>query len=173
VTGRIATSVPQSSRSWIGSTLVVLATASFLVALSHPKTSSYRQLVDSVFHNWIAMVVCALALWFARRKAFGPLPSIFRGVSGVLLPVFIILSILGLLTWSPLWDALAPFGVIEKEVRRPAITATIAFGLIGCGFLMLRTFFRWIRRFSRRYEHAGVAVGFGPLYFYFRRRRTS
>ena len=32
--------------------------------------------------------------------------------SGVLLPIFIILSILGLLTWSPFWYALAPFGVI-------------------------------------------------------------
>jgi hypothetical protein len=170
---RIPTSVPQSSRSWIGSTLVVLATAFFIAALSHPQTPGYRQLVDSVFQSWIAMAVCALALWLARRKAFGPLPSILRSVSGVLLPLFVILSILGLLTWSPLWAALAPFGVIEKEVRRPAITATIAFGLLGCGFLMLRTFFRWIRRFSRRYEHAGVAVGFGPLYFYFRRRRTS
>ena len=62
--------------------------------------------------------------------------------------------------------------MIEKEVRRPAITATIAVGLIGCGLLMLRAFFGWVRRFSRRYEHSGVAVGFGPLYFYFRRRRS-
>ena len=133
----------------------------------------YRQVIDSVFRNWVAMAVCALALWLARRKAFGPLPAILRGVSGVLLPIFIILSILGLLIWSPFWNALAPFGVIEKDVRRPAITATIAFGLIGCGLLMLRSFFGWIRRFSRRYEHAGVAVGVGPLYFYFRRRRLS
>ena len=50
------------------------------------KLPIYRQVIDSVFHNWIAMAVCALALWLARRKAFGPLPSILRGVSGVLLP---------------------------------------------------------------------------------------
>ena len=119
------------------------------------------------------MAVCALALWLARRKAFGPLPTILRGVSGVLLPILIILSILGLLIWSPFWNVLAPFGVIEKDVRRPAITTTIAFGLIGCGLLMLRSFFGWIRRLGRRYEHAGVAVGVGPLYVYFRRRRVS
>ena len=110
-----------------------------------------------------------LCIGALARAAQGirPLPTILRGVSGVLLPIFIILSILGLLIWSPFWNALAPFGVIEKDVRRPAITATIALGLIGCGLLILRSFFGWIRRFSRRYEHAGVAVGVGPLYFLF------
>lgn len=119
------------------------------------------------------MAACALALAIARRKTFGPLPRLLRGLPGLLLPIFIILSILGLLIWPPLWSALASFGVVEHEVRRSAITVTIAIGLLGCGVLMLRTVFRWIRNLRNRYEHAGVAVGVGPLYFYFRRRRAS
>jgi hypothetical protein len=155
----------------VGSTLVIFATAFFLVALSKPQTPAYRQVLDSVFHNWIAMGVCAVALWFARREVLGPLPSILRGVSGVLLPIFVIFSILGLLIWPPLWDVLRPFGVIEKEARPVSITATMTVGLIGCALLMLRALFRWFRSFARQYEHSGFAVGFGPLYFFFRRRR--
>jgi hypothetical protein len=94
-----------------------------------------------MFRNWVAMAVCALALWLARRKAFGPLPTILRGVSGVLLPIFIILSILGLLIWSPL-NALEPFGVIEKDVRAPRCGRDCV-RTIGCG-VDARSFFRWI-----------------------------
>ena len=119
------------------------------------------------------MGLCAFALVIVRRKKFGPLPRFLRGLSGVLLPIFTILAILGLLIWPPLWSALASFGVVEHEVRRSAITVTLAIGLLVCGLLMLRTVFRWIRNLRNRYEHAGVAVGVGPLYFYFRRRKTS
>ncbi len=119
------------------------------------------------------MAVCAFALILARRRMFGPLPRFLGSLSGVLLPIFIILTILGLLIWSPFWAAMASFGVVENEVRRPAIEVTIALALLGCGGLMLRTVFRWMRNLRNRYEHAGVAVGFGPLYFYFRRRRVS
>src|SRR5262249_42457228 len=103
---RIATSIEESSRSWIGSVLVVLATAVFLIAISKPQTPAYRQVLESVFHNWIAMAVSAVALWVARRKSFGPLPTILRVVSGVLLPIFVILTFLGLLIWPPFWDVL-------------------------------------------------------------------
>ena len=170
---RVDTSVPESSRSWIGSTFVMLVTVFFLIALSKPQTPTYRQIVDSVFHNWIGMALCAITLWIARREALGPLPLILRGISGVLLPIFVILSILGLLIWPQLWDVLRPLGVVEKDVRPAAITATMTLGLIGCGLLMLRAFLRWIWRFSRRYEHSGLAVGVGPVYFFFRRRRAS
>jgi hypothetical protein len=142
----------------------VVTAVFFILALSQSITG---------FLNWVSMAASAFALAIARRKRFGPLPGFLRGVSGVLLPIFIILSILGLLIWAPLWAALAPLGVVENEVRRPAITVAIAVALIGCGGLMLRTVFRWIRNLRNRYEHAGVAVGVGPLYFYFRRRRAS
>jgi hypothetical protein len=170
---RIATSVSQSSRSWIGSTLVMLATASFLIALSKPQNPAYRQVVEAVFHNWGAMAMAAFTLWLARRKGFGPLPMILRGASGVLLPISAILTFLGLLIWPPFWDVLRPFGVIESEARPDAITATMTVGLIGCVLLMLRAVFRWIRGFGRQYEHSGLALGFGPVYFFFRRRRIS
>jgi hypothetical protein len=146
---------------------------SFLVALTKPQTPIYRQVLESVFHSWIAMAVCAVALWVARRKSFGPLPAILRGVSGALLPIFVILTLLGLLIWPPLWDLLRPFGVIEKETRRSAITIAMTVGLIGCALLMFRALFRWVRSLCRRYEHSGFAVGFGPFYFFFRRRRIS
>jgi hypothetical protein len=145
----------------------------FLVALSQPQTPAYREIVDTVFHNWIAMAVCAGALMIARRESLGPLPRILRAASSILLPIFAILSALGLLIWPQLWAILKPFGISEKEVQSPAITATLALGLISCAFLMFRCFCRWIWKFSRRYEHSGFAVGFGPLYFFFRRRRTS
>jgi hypothetical protein len=152
---------------------VILATVSFFIALSKPQSPAYRQVFESVFHNWIAMAVCAVALWVARRKAFGPLPLILRGMSGVLLPILVILTFLGLLIWPPLWEVLRPFGVIEKQTRPAAIQMTMVAGVIGCAFLMLRALFRWIRGFGRRYEHSGLAVGFGPVYFFFRRRRIS
>jgi hypothetical protein len=163
----------QSSRSWIGSALVVFGTAIFAIALAKPQNPAYRQIVESVFHNWIAMGLAAAALLLARRRAFGPLPSILRLVSGVLLPVLVILTALGLLIWSPFWEFLRPFGVIEKDVRLGAITATMTAGMIGCGLLVLRALYRWLRGFGRNYEHSGLAVGFGPLYFFFRRRRIS
>ena len=170
---RIAASVPQSSRSAIGSTLVVLVGIFFLIAISQPEAMPYREIVDSVFHNWIAMAVSAIALWLARRETFGPLPPVLRFASGVLLPMILIVTALSLLIAPEFWAMLRPFGIVEKEVRRPAITATIGVGLAGCGLLMLRAFLRWVWGLSRRYEHSGFAVGFGPLYFFFRRRRTS
>jgi hypothetical protein len=159
-------------RSWIGSALVVFVVIFFLIALTQPQTASYQKIVDSVFHNWVAIAICALALWVARRETFGPLPPLLRVAAGVLLPILVIVSILTLLIWPPFWAMLQPFGVIETEIRRRTITATIAVGLLYCLFLMLRTFLRWIWRFSRRYEHSGFAIGLGPLYLFFRRRRT-
>ena len=170
--GRVATSFTPS-RSWIGSALVVFVVIFFLIAVTQPQTASYQEIVDSVFHHWVAMAICALALWVARRETFGPLPPLLRVASGVLLPIFVIVSILTLLIWPPFWAMLQPFGVIENEVRRRAITATIAVGFICCAFLMFRTFLRWIWRFSRRYEHSGFAIGLRPLYLFFRRRRAS
>jgi hypothetical protein len=170
---QVVTSVPQSSRSWIGSALVVLATAVFVIALSKPQNSAYRQVIESVFHSWAAMAGAATALVLARRRPFGPLPFVMRLVSGVLLPVLVILTVLGLLIWPPLWEALRSFGVIENQARPGAITATITLGFIGCALLMLRALFRWVRSLGRNYEHSGLAVGFGPVYFFFRRRRVS
>lgn len=119
------------------------------------------------------MGLAAAALLLARRRAFGPLPSVLRFASGVLLPVLVIFTVLGLLIWSPFWEFLRLFGVIEKDVRPGAITTAMTVGVIGCGLLMLRAVFWWVRSFGRNYEHSGLAIGLGPLYFFFRRRRAS
>jgi hypothetical protein len=119
------------------------------------------------------MGLASAALVLARRRGLGPLPSVLRLVSGVLLPVLVTLTVLGLLIWSPFWEFLRLFGVIEKDVRLGAITATMTVGMIGCGLLMLRAVYRWVRGFGRNYEHSGLAIGLGPLYFFFRRRRVS
>jgi hypothetical protein len=152
---------------------VIFATAVFVIALAKPQSPAYRQIVESLFHNWIAMGLTAGALVLARCRALGPLPSMLRLVSGVLLPVFVILTALGLLIWSPFWEFLRPFGVIEKDIRPEAIMATMTIGVVGCGLLVVRALFRWVRGFGRKYEHSGLAIGFGPLYFFFRRRRMS
>lgn len=152
---------------------MIFATAVFAIALAKPQNPAYRQIVESFFHNWIAMGLASAALMTARRRALGPLPSMLRLVSSVLLPVLMILTALGLLIWAPFWEFLRLFGVIEKDVRPVAISATMAAGMIGCGLLMLRAIYRWVRSFGRKYEHSGLAIGFGPLYFFFRRRRMS
>ena len=169
----VAASAPEPSRRWAGSTLVILAAIFFVLAGIEPQAAAYRQVQESLIHNWISMSLCAVALVFARRRAFGPLPSVLRGLSGVLLPLFIMFSILGLLVWPPLWEALRPLGVIESEARPVAIEGTFVLVFIGFGFLILRAVFRWLRRLRARYEQAGFAVGFGPVYFFFRRRRAS
>jgi hypothetical protein len=89
------------------------------------KSPAYRQIVESLFHSWIAMGLAAGALVLARRRALGPLPSILRLISGALLPVLVILTVLGLLIWSPFWEFLRPFGVIEKDVRPGATSALL------------------------------------------------
>ena len=152
---------------------MILATVIFVIALSKPQDPAYRQVIESVFHNWAAMGIAAAALVLARRRALGPLPFVMRFVSGVLLPVMVILTVLGLLIWPPLWEMLKPLGVVENEARLGAITTTITVGVIGCALLMFRALFRWVRGFGRKYEHSGLAVGLGPVYFFFRRRRIS
>ena len=111
---------------------MILATVSFLIALSKPQTPVYLQALESVFHNWFAMAMGAMALWIARRKAFGPLPIILRGISGLLLSILVTLTLLGLLIWPPLWEVLGPFGVLEKQTRLAAIQMTMVVGVIGC-----------------------------------------
>jgi hypothetical protein len=65
------------------------------------------------------MAVCVVALWVARQNAFGPLPMILRGISGLLLPIILIFTFLGLWIWPPVWDVLKPFGFIEIKPDLP------------------------------------------------------
>ena len=108
-------------------------------------------------------------LWLTRRGAFGSLPSVLRGLTALELPLYAFITFLGLLTWPPFWKTVDALGLDRTRIEPVAISGVIALWVLGSTFMLLRGLFRWV---AKRYEHHGVAVGFGPLYFYFRRRRT-
>ena len=83
---------------------------------------------------------------------------------------FGLISALGILRWQPLWTLLGGFGVSQETALPIALFAVFAAWLLALAVLLIRGFCRWM---GQRYEHHGVAVGFGPLYFYFRRRKAS
>jgi hypothetical protein len=166
----ISSSVSKSSRSWIGSTIVILAAAFSILTPYEGQPAAHQRVIDSLFHNWFAMSAITAALWLARRGNFGSLPKLLRILYAPLFAFFLLVSMLDFFLWRPLWDALKPFGVVEVDAVPVAVMGVFAVWGIGIAVLVVRGTFRWFRR---RYEHHGVAVGFGPLYFYFRRRRAS
>ena len=166
----VSSSVPKSSRSWIGSTIVLFAVVFALFTPFEGQSTPHQQLVDSLFHSWFAMAGMTAALWLARREKFGPLPKLLRLLSAPLFALFLLVSMLDFFFWRLLWQTLKPFGVVEVDAVPVVVMGVFAVWGIGIAVFMVRGTFRWFRR---RYEHHGVAVGFGPLYFYFRRRRAS
>src|SRR5215831_21087105 len=166
----VSSSVPKSSRSWIGSTIVIFAAAFALFTPFEGQSTPHQRVVDSLFHSWFAMSGITAALWLARRETFGSLPKLLRVLSVPLFAFFLLAGMLDFVVWRPLWQALKPFGVVEADAVPVAVMGVFAVWGIGIAVFMVRGPFRWFRR---RYEHHGVAVGFGPLYFYFRRRRAS
>jgi hypothetical protein len=166
----ISSSVSKSSRSWIGSTIVILAAVFFLFTPYEGQSSLHQRVIDSLFHSWFVMGAATAALWLARREKFGSLPKLLRVLAGPLFAFFLLVSMLDFFLWRPLWDVLRPFGLVEVDAVPVAVMGVFAVWGIGIAVLVVRGTFRWFRR---RYEHHGVAVGFGPLYFYFRRRRVS
>jgi hypothetical protein len=161
---------PTENPSWLASAIVIIAAAFLLLTLREGQPEPYQRVIDSIMHNWMAMVPIALVLWSIRRRRLGSVPGILNAIAGVALLVAVLYSAMGLLTWGPLWSVLQRFGVPQDEVLPLA-----AFGLIGLWFLglmvfVLRGFFRWM---GKRFEQHGVAIGLGPVYFYFRRRKVS
>jgi hypothetical protein len=167
---RVATSVPPS-RSLIGSTIVILGAAFLILTLNEGRSGLYQPAIDSLFHTWPVTAFVAVLVWLARREVFGPLRSrFFRGLSGVVAVYFALTSSVALAVSPSLWDLLKPFGLVKNDVAPAVVLGVIWLWGIALIALFVRAVFRWFRK---RYEHHGVAVGFGPLYFYFRRRRTS
>ena len=166
----VSSSVPKSSRSWIGSSIVILATVFSVFTPFEGQSTPQQRVIDSLFHSWFAMSGVTAALWLARRGTFGSLPKLLRVLSAPLFAFFLLVSMLDFFFWRPLWAALKPFGVVEVDAVPVAVMGVFAVWGIGIAVFVVRGTFRWFRR---RYEHHGVAVGFGPLYFYFRRRRAS
>ena len=130
----------------------------------------YQRVVDSIFHNWMAMGLLTIALWMTRRFLVDVMPRVFQILSGFLLVSTALITGLGLAAWAPLWTLLQPFQIPQTKVQPLAAFALIAVWFLICAGFVFRGMFRWIRS---RYEHHGVAVRSGPFYFYFRRRRVS
>ena len=149
---------------------MILGAVFLLLTFNEGHSSPHQRVIDSLFHNWLVTAFASITVWLARREVFGPLPSRLRGLSGLVVSFFALFSILGLLTSQMFWDLLKPFGVIQDNAQPAAVFGLI--GLWGICFVgvFVRGVFRWFRR---RYEHHGLGVGFGPVYFYFRRRRAS
>ena len=116
------------------------------------------------------MTALTFAVWTVRQGWFGSVPKLFQVLAGFLFLFFMVFSAIALVVWAPLWDFLRLFHVSQDEVQPIAAFGVIGVWFLGCMALLARRFFRWM---GKRYQHHGVAVGFGPLYFYFRRRRTS
>jgi hypothetical protein len=158
------------SQSWISCAIVLATGGFFLLTLREGSPEPYQLLVDSIFHNWIAMGSITIALGISRRISADAMPRAFQIVSGLLLLFSALITGLGFIAWMPLWDLLEPLQISQTKTQPVAAFALIAMWFLICTGILLRGIFRWIHS---RYEHHGVAVRSGPLYFYFRRRRIS
>ena len=154
-------------QAWIASILVMLFAGFFMLLLREGRPESYQRLADSIFHNWVAMASVAVGLVLLRRL---DMPRGFRLLSGFLLLLAALVMGLDLIAWAPLWQILTPLHLPQKNLQPLAALALVGIWLVLCLGGVCRMFVRWV---SARYEHHGFAVGAGPLYFYFRRRRTS
>lgn len=158
-------------RSWFGSVIVLVCAAFLALALMQETlTPALQEWIASVLANWMAMGAVAFVLSGVRRGWLGPLTGVPRALAGLLALSFALISALGILRWQPLWTLLGRFGVSQETALPIALFAVFAAWLFALAVLLIRGFFRWM---GKRYEHHGVAVGFGPLYFYFRRRKAS
>jgi hypothetical protein len=163
-------SIPKSSQSWIGSTIVILAAVFLILTFNEGQSSIRQRLIDSLFHNWIVMTAGTALLWVARRGKFGSLPRFIRVFAGILFATFLLVGGLDFVLWPPLWQMLKAYGWTRVDALPIAVMGVFAVWGIGIAFLLIRGAFRW---FHRRYEHHGVGLGIGPLFVYFRRRRAS
>lgn len=91
-----------------------------------------------------------------------------RALATILLFLFGIFTLFAFLQSPTLWTIAEPLGVSRRRGAPIAMfAATALFVLVGAS-LLIRGVFRWI---GGRYQHHGFAVGLGPIYFYFRKRR--
>src|SRR5215813_11183053 len=111
----VSSSVPKSSRSWIGSTIVIVAAVFALFTPFEGQSTPHQRVVDYLFHSWFAMSGTTVALWLARSDKFGSLPKLLRVLSAPLFAFFLLVSMLDFFFWRPLWQALKPFGVVEVD----------------------------------------------------------
>jgi hypothetical protein len=116
------------------------------------------------------MGAIAILLWSIWRGSLGHVHRLIGLTAGLLALYFILIAGLGIVGWPPLWEMLKPFNVIQAKAQPLVLFGVFAVWFFACAVFLLRGLFRWLRK---RYEHHGVAVGLGPIYFYFKRRRVS
>ena len=143
--------------------------AFLLLTLREGSPEPYQRIIDSVFHNWMVLSLFVVSLWGVRSGWFGPIPRLLYGLAGLLVLFFALFLSLSVIA-SPLWQGLRLFRVPTTDVQFIAAMIAIAVWFFACVWFLFRGFLRWL---GKRYQHHGVAVGFGPVYFYFRRRRVS
>jgi hypothetical protein len=149
---------------------VILGALFLTLTFNEGQQTPFQRTIDFLFHSWIVMSTVAAVIWLARRQIFGRLPSLIRLFSGLLLALFALVSMLDFSLWPPLWQLLKPFGIGPTDGQAVAAMGVFLVWGTAIAAIAVRGACRWFRG---RYEHLGVAVGFGPLYFYFRRRRAS
>ena len=165
---RLASETPQRTGSWFGSSIVILGAGFLLLTVNEGKPSGYQTFVDFVFHSWPLMAAATTIVWIARRGQFGSLPRIVRAIATILLPFFALFAFFAFVSSPLLWTALKPLGLSRSQGAPVAVFTAIAVFVVGSAWLLIRGVLRWI---GKRYQHHGVAVGLGPVYFYFRKRR--
>jgi uncharacterized membrane protein len=170
VSKRLTSDAPQSAGSWFGSAIVILGAIFLLFTLNESNASRYQAFVNFVFHNAPLMFAATAIVWLARSGQFGNLPGKMRALATILLPFFCLFSFFALINSQLVWTTLEPIGLSRTRNAPLAIFAAVILFLIGGAWLLVRGFFRWM---GTRYQHHGVALGFGPLYFYFRKRRSQ
>ena len=167
---RLASERPHRAGSWFGSGIVIIGAVFLLMSINEGKSTGYQGYVDFVFHSWPLMAGVSTILWLARRGHFGSLPRTVRAISTILLPFFALFTFFAFLSSPLLWTIVQPLGLSRRQGAPVAAFAAAVLFLVGGGYLLIRGFFRWI---GGRYQHHGVAVGLGPIYFYFRKKRSQ
>jgi hypothetical protein len=168
VSKRLTSETPQRTGSWFGSGIVILGATFLLFTINESNPSRYQTFVNFVFHNAPLMFVATAILWLARRGQFGNLPGKVRALATILLPFFCLFTFFALVSSSLVWTTLEPLGLSRTRNAAVAIYGAVILFLIAGTWLLIRGLFRWI---GGRYQHHGLAVGLGPIYFYFRKRR--
>lgn len=165
---RLTSDAPQTAGSWFGSGIVILSAIFLLFTLNESNASRYQTFVNFVFHNAPLMFAATAILSLARRGQFGNLPGKVRALATILLPFFCLFSFFALINSPLVWTTLEPFGLSRTRNAPVAIFGAVILFIAGGAWLLIRGIFRWL---GGKYQHHGVAVGFGPIYFYFRKKR--
>jgi hypothetical protein len=168
VSRRFGSPTSQRAGPWFGSGIVLLAAVFLALTVNEGSSGGRLRLVVSVFHNWPLMAAFTTILWFVRRGFLGSLPRMIRALATILLLLFVTFTLFAFLDSPMVWTIVEPLGVPRRRGAPIAMFAATTLFLVAGAWLLIRGVFRWI---GGRYQHHGVAIGLGPIYFYFRRRR--